>query len=102
MPEEWKEWITVLIHKKGEETDCSNDTGISVCSTTCKILFSILLARLTPYAEKIIGNNQRELQHNRSTTDHIFGICKILEEKWEYIEAVHQLYIRLQERLQFS
>jgi hypothetical protein len=58
IPEEWKEWIIVPIHKKGDKTDCSNDTGISLCSTTCKILFSILLSRLTPYAEKIIGNNQ--------------------------------------------
>jgi len=43
----------------------------------------------------MIGNYQRGLQHNRSTTDHIFGTCKILEKKWEYTEAVHQLYIDL-------
>jgi hypothetical protein len=76
-----------------DKTDCSNDTGISLWSTTCKILFSILFSRLTPYAEKIIGNNQCGLQYNRSTTDHMFGICKILEEKWEYSEAVHWLFI---------
>ena len=26
-------------------------------------------------------------------TDQIFGICHILEKKWEYNEAVHQLFI---------
>ena len=30
---------------------------------------------------------------NRSTTDHIFCIRQILEKKWEYNEAVHQLFI---------
>ena len=28
-----------------------------------------------------------------STTDHIFCIRQILEKKWEYNEAVHQLFI---------
>jgi hypothetical protein len=28
---------------------------------------------------------------DRSTTDHIFCIRQILEKKWEYNEAVHQL-----------
>jgi len=27
------------------------------------------------------------------TTDHIFSISKMLEKKWEYYEAVHQLCI---------
>ena len=58
MPEDWKEWIIVPKHKKGDKTGCSNDTGISLWSPICKILFSILLSRLTPYPEKIIGNNQ--------------------------------------------
>jgi len=30
---------------------------------------------------------------NRSTTDHILCISQILEKKWEYNEAVHQLFI---------
>jgi len=58
-----------------------------------KILSNILLSRLTPYAEEIIGEHQRGLRRNRSTTDHIFCIRHILENKWEYSEAVHQLLI---------
>jgi hypothetical protein len=44
-----------------------------------KIVFNILLSRLTPYAEKIIGDHQCGFQLNRSTNDHIFCICQILE-----------------------
>ena len=58
LPEEWKESIIVPIHKKGDKTDCSNYRGISLLPTTYKILSSILLSKLTPYAEDIIGDQQ--------------------------------------------
>jgi hypothetical protein len=51
------------------------------------------LSRLTPYAEEIIGDHQCGFRRTRSTTDHIFNICQILQKKWEYNEAVHQLLI---------
>ena len=57
MPEEWEESIIVPICKKGDKTDCSDYRGISHLLTTYKILFNILLSRLTPYAEVIIGDH---------------------------------------------
>jgi len=56
-------------------------------------LSNILLSRLIPYAEDIIGDHQCGFQRNRSTTDHIFCIHQILDKKWEHNEAVHQLFI---------
>jgi hypothetical protein len=56
LPEEWKELVIVLIHKKGDKTDCNNYRGISLLPTTYKILSNILLTRLIPYAEEIMGN----------------------------------------------
>jgi hypothetical protein len=38
LPEQWKESIIVPIHKKGNKTDCSNYRGISLPSTSCKML----------------------------------------------------------------
>jgi len=58
-----------------------------------KILSNILLSGLTAYAEEIIGDHQCGFQRNRSTTDYVFCIHKILEKKWECSEAVHQLFI---------
>ena len=66
-------------------------------SPTYKILSNILLSRLVPYAEEIIGDHQCGFQRNRSTTDHIFCICQILQKKWEYNEAAHQLFIDFKE-----
>jgi hypothetical protein len=56
--EEWKESITVPTYKKGDKIDCSNYRGISILLTMYKILSNILLSRLTPYAEEVIGNHR--------------------------------------------
>jgi hypothetical protein len=54
---------------------------------------SILLSRLSPYIDEIIGDHQCGFRRNRSTTVQIFCIRQILEKKWEYSETVHQLFI---------
>jgi len=61
--------------------------------TTYKILSHILLSRLTPYSEEIIGDHQCGFRRNRSNTDHIFCVHQILENKWECKEVVFQLLI---------
>jgi hypothetical protein len=93
LPEQWKESIIVPIYKQSDKTDCSNYQDISLLTTTYKILFNILLLRLTPSAKEITGENQCGFRCNKSTTDHIFCIREILEKKWEYNEAVHLLFL---------
>jgi hypothetical protein len=58
LPEEWKESVILPVYKKDDKTDCSNYRGISLLSTTYKILSNILLSRLTTCAEEIIGDHQ--------------------------------------------
>ena len=89
LPEEWKESVIVPIYKWGDKTDCANYRAVSLSPTTHNILSNILLSRLTPYAEEIIGDHQVGFRRNRSTTDHIFCICQILENKSVYNKAVH-------------
>jgi hypothetical protein len=93
LPHQWKESIVVPIHQKGDKTDCSNYRGISLLSTSYKSLSNILLSRLIPYADEIIGDQQCSFRCNRSTTDEIFYIRQILEKKCEYNGTVHQLFI---------
>jgi hypothetical protein len=88
LPDQWQESI-VPIYKKGDKTDCNNYCGISLLSTSYKILSNILLSRLNPYIDEIIGDHQCGFHHNRSTTDKIFCICQILEKN----ETVHELFI---------
>ncbi|KAJ4450860.1 hypothetical protein ANN_02292 [Periplaneta americana] len=93
VPEQWKESITVPIFKKGDKTNCGNFRGISLLLTSYKILSNILLRRLTPYVDEIIGDHQCGFRRNRSTIDQIFCIRQIMEKKWVYKGTVHQLFI---------
>jgi hypothetical protein len=93
LSQQWKVSIIVQIHKKGDETDCNSYQGISLLPDTYKILSNILLARLTPYVNEVIGDYQCGFHRNRSTTNQIFYIQQILEKKWEYNGTVHQLFI---------
>jgi hypothetical protein len=58
LSEQWKECIIVPIYEKGDKMDCSNYQGISLLSTSYKILSNILLSKLTLYVDKIIGGHQ--------------------------------------------
>jgi sorting nexin-29 len=89
--------IIVPVYKKSDKIDCSNYQGISLLSTAYKILPNILLSRLTPYAWEILGDHQFGFRRNRPTTDHIFCSRQILEKKWEFSEAVHQLFVDFNE-----
>jgi hypothetical protein len=46
LSDQWKESIIVPIHKKGDKTDCKDYRGISLLSTSYKILSNNLLSRL--------------------------------------------------------
>jgi hypothetical protein len=75
--DQWKESITVPIHIKGDKTDCNNYRGISLLSTSYKILSNILLSKLSPYTDEIIGGHQCGFQRNSSTSDQMFCIHQI-------------------------
>jgi hypothetical protein len=93
LPQQWKESIIVPIYKKGDKTDCNNYPGITLLPTAYKILSNIILTRLTPHVNEIIGDHQCGFRHNRSTTDQIFYFRQILEKKWGYNGTVHQLFV---------
>jgi hypothetical protein len=44
LTDQWKKSITVPVHKKGDKTDCNNYRGISLLSTSYKMLSNILLS----------------------------------------------------------
>jgi hypothetical protein len=66
--------------------------GISLLSTSYKMLSNILLSRLSTYVDEIIGDYLCGFRCNRSATDQIFCIGQKLEKKMEYNETVHQLF----------
>jgi hypothetical protein len=93
LPDQWKESIIVPVHKKGGKPNFSNYYGISLLSTSYKIVSNILPSRLSPYIDEIIEDRQCGFRCNRSTPDQIFCIHQTLEKKWEYNETVHKLFV---------
>jgi hypothetical protein len=95
LSDQWKESIIVPIHIQADKTECNNYHGISLLSTSYKMLSNILLSRLSPYVDEIFGDHQCGFRHNRSTTDQIFCIPQILEKKMEVqcdsTSAIHRL-----------
>jgi hypothetical protein len=57
LPEDWKGSVIAPIYRKGDKMECNNYRELPNLSTTYKILYNILLSRLTPYAEEIIRDH---------------------------------------------
>jgi hypothetical protein len=57
LPDQWKESISVPIHKKGDKLTVIIIVGISLLSTSYKIVSNIL-SRLGPYIDEIIEDHQ--------------------------------------------
>jgi hypothetical protein len=58
LPDQWKEFIIIPVRKQDDKTDCNHYCGISLLSTSYKILSNILLSRLSPYIYEIVGEHQ--------------------------------------------
>jgi hypothetical protein len=96
LPDLWKEPIILPVHKKDNKTDCNNYHGISLPSTSYKMLSNIVLSQVSPYINEIIEDHQCGFQRSRSNTDKIFCIHQVLEKKWKYSATVHQLFVDFQ------
>ena len=51
VPQQWKDAIITVLHKKGDKTECGNYRGISVVSHAGKVLLEVAARRLRAYCE---------------------------------------------------
>jgi len=79
--------------KDANRMECSNYRGVSLLNTANKILSNILFARISPFAENIIGNYQCGFRKNGSTTNQIFTLRQILEKAKEFGIETRHLFI---------
>jgi hypothetical protein len=77
--QQWNESIIVPIYKNSDKSQSSDHRGISLLPTTYKMLPNILISRSNPCVQKIIGDCQCELKHNRSINDQILYIHQMLD-----------------------
>ena len=79
VPQQWKDAITMVIHKKKDQTECGNYRGISLVAHAGKILLKIIARRLSEYCERveILPEEQSGFRPNRSTTGMMFVIRRL-------------------------
>ncbi|MBF6176823.1 hypothetical protein IU476_35740, partial [Nocardia blacklockiae] len=71
---------------------CSNYRGITLLSTTYKILCSILQDRIAPYAKDIIGKYQCGFIPGKSAIDQIFTLRQAMEKCVEFNIPLYHLF----------
>jgi len=59
-------------------------------------LSNIILGKMKPYIEKIMGDYQNGFRDGRSVIDNIFALKIINEKIWEYNQSVQYLFIDYQ------
>ena len=84
IPEDWSKGVIVIVGKKGDTSHCSNNRGITLRSTTSKLLQIILLKRLGDGLEKLLRENQCGFRQNRSCIDQIYSLRCIIHQCIEF------------------
>jgi len=96
IPERWRETIIFLIHKRGDRNRCENYRGIAVGNAAYKIFLNIILGKIKPYIEKVMGDYQNGYRDGRSVIDNIFAFGIINKKLWECNQCVQYLFIDFQ------
>ena len=81
MPQQWKDAIIMVLHKKKERTECGNYRDISLVAHAGKTLLKIIARRFSEYCERvgILPEEQSGFRPNHSTTDMMFVIRRLQE-----------------------
>ena len=73
-PQDWRRSVFILIPKKGNAKECSNDHTIALISHTSKVMLKILQARLQQYVNHEPPDVQAGSRKGRETRDQIANI----------------------------
>lgn len=95
LPSELRDALIVVIFKKGDKAVCGNYRGISLLSTTGKVLARILVNRLLPLSEEILPESQCGFRPSRGTTDMIFTVRQLQEKCLEQKQPLYMAFIDL-------
>ena len=81
VPQQWKDAIIIVLHRKKNRRECGNYRGILLVAHAGKILLKIIARRLSEYCERvgILPEEQSGVRPNRSTTDMVFVSIRLQE-----------------------
>ena len=81
VPQQWKDALITVFHKKGDKTEYGNYLGISLVSLAGKVLLKVVARRLSAYCETkgLLPEEQCGFRPDRSTTDTMFVVRRLQE-----------------------
>ena len=97
VPQQWKDAIITVLHKKGDKTECGNYRGISLVSHASKVLLKVVARRLSAYCEAkgLLPEEQCGFRPDRSTTDMMFVIRRLQEVGRKAGVSLHICFVDL-------
>ena len=81
VPQQGKDAVIAVLHKKGDKTECGNYRGISLVSHAGNVFFKVVARRLSAYCEAkgLLPEEQCGVRPNRSTTGMMFVVRRLQE-----------------------
>ena len=98
VPQQWKDAVITVLHKKGDKTECGNYRGISLVSHAGKVLLKVVARRLSAYCEAkgLLPEEQCGFRPDRSTTDMMFVVRRLQEVGRKAGVSLHMRFTDLQ------
>ena len=98
VPQQWKDAVITVLHKKGDKTEGGNCRGISPVSRAGKVLLKVVARRLSAYCEAkgLLPEEQCGFRLDRLTTDMIFVVLRLQEVGRKARVSLHMCFIDLQ------
>ena len=92
-PQDWKRSVFILISKKGNAKECSNDRTIVLISHAGRVMFKILQARLQQYMDLEVPDVQAGFRKGRRTRDQIVNTRWIVQKAREFRKNIYFCFI---------
>ena len=98
VPQQWKDAVITVLHKKGDKKECGNYRGISLVSHAGKTLLKVIARRLSAYCEAkgLLPEEQCGFRPDRSTTDMMFVVSRLQQVGRKTGVSLHMCFIDLQ------
>ena len=98
IPQQWKDAVITVLHKKGDKTECGNYRGISIVSHAGKVLLTVVARRLSAYREAkgLLPEEQCGFRPDHSTTDMMFVVRRLQEVGRKAGVSLHVCFVDLQ------
>ena len=92
---DWLSHLIILLHKKGNRSECDNYRGIALLSISSKVFSRVLLNQIKPRAEALLCENQCGFHKGWGCTDQLFYLRGIKEIARENHHPVYTCYVDL-------